>query len=418
MSTAPFASPGRRHDLDALRVLVFGLLILYHLGMAYVADWGWHVKSAYQADWLQSPMMLVNRWRMPLLFLISGLAIGLFEPSRAPWQFVKQRSARLLVPLGFAMAATIPLQAYWQGVFNGKVEPGLVAFLVDYFSFRPWPEGAFDGSDVGITWNHLWYLPYLWVYTVLLALLLPALESRIGRELMERLARLRWPALVLLLAAWTWLAMMLLADQWPQANNLFADWYQHMVFAAAFLLGYAMARGGYDADALASSRNALLASTIVVGVTYLPLAIGVSPGGGGWVTIALRGLRALYMALAMFTVLAWGRHFLSRPFCWLPKAAEAVFPWYILHQTIIVGLVFALSPLDLGPVLEPVLVLVGTFGGCWLLHDRVISRVALLRPLFGLKRKARESEASACAPKPDASLPPHTHGFAPRRVVE
>lgn len=387
MSTGVSPRPSRRHDLDALRVLVFGLLILYHLAMAYVADWGWHVKSAYQADWLQAPMMLVNRWRMPLLFLISGLAIGLYEPSRARWRFVKDRSVRLLVPLGFAMATTIPLQAYWQGVFNGKVEPGLVAFLMDYFSFRPWPEGAFDGSDIGITWNHLWYLPYLWLYTVLLALLLPALESGIGRRIMGWVAGLRWPALLLMLAAWIWLAMLLLADHWPQANNLFADWYQHMVFFAVFLLGYAMARGAYDADALAKARKPLLATTIAIGAVYLPLALSMPAVVDGGMPVVLRALRALYTAAALFTVLAWGRHLLERPFGWLPQATEAVFPWYILHQTLIVGLVFALSPLRLGPVLEPALVLLGTFGGCWLLYDRVISRIGFLRPLFGLKRQ-------------------------------
>src|SRR3546814_10615269 len=67
----------RRHDIDALRVIAFGLLIVYHVGMVYVADWGFHVKSDYQAEWLQWPMIALNRWRMPLLFMISGIALGL-----------------------------------------------------------------------------------------------------------------------------------------------------------------------------------------------------------------------------------------------------------------------------------------------------------------------------------------------------
>ena len=33
----------RRHDIDALRALAFALLILYHLGMLYVAGWGFGV---------------------------------------------------------------------------------------------------------------------------------------------------------------------------------------------------------------------------------------------------------------------------------------------------------------------------------------------------------------------------------------
>ena len=47
----------RRHDIDALRVLAFGLLVLYHVGLVYVADWDYHIKSAHQTAWLEVPMM-------------------------------------------------------------------------------------------------------------------------------------------------------------------------------------------------------------------------------------------------------------------------------------------------------------------------------------------------------------------------
>ena len=35
----------RRHDIDALRVFAFALLILYHTAMAYVGDWDFHIKA-------------------------------------------------------------------------------------------------------------------------------------------------------------------------------------------------------------------------------------------------------------------------------------------------------------------------------------------------------------------------------------
>src|SRR5262249_51501932 len=40
----------RRHDIDALRALAFLLLILYHVGMYYVAGWPWHLKSPHAAE--------------------------------------------------------------------------------------------------------------------------------------------------------------------------------------------------------------------------------------------------------------------------------------------------------------------------------------------------------------------------------
>jgi len=65
----------RLYYVDWLRTLVFVLLIFYHIGMLYVEDWEFHVKSQYQSKSLQYFMILVNQWRMPLVFLVSGFAL-------------------------------------------------------------------------------------------------------------------------------------------------------------------------------------------------------------------------------------------------------------------------------------------------------------------------------------------------------
>ena len=74
----------RRHDLDTLRVIAFALLILYHAGMVYVVDWGFRIKSPTLLAWVEWPMVLVNRWRMALLFLLSGITLGLVLARRSP----------------------------------------------------------------------------------------------------------------------------------------------------------------------------------------------------------------------------------------------------------------------------------------------------------------------------------------------
>ena len=81
----------------------------------------------------------------------------------------------------------------------------------------------------------------------------------------------------------------------------------------------------------------------------------------------------------------------------MPYATEAVFPWYVLHQSLIVLVAYWLIPLHLGPVLEPLLVIVATFGGCALLHEFVIRRTTLLRPLFGLKSLSPRRQFAAPA---------------------
>src|ERR1700741_3050984 len=66
------ASMNRRHDIDALRALAFAFLILFHIGMLYIAGWDWHIKSRYTTPALDLPMIFLNRWRMDLIFLVSG----------------------------------------------------------------------------------------------------------------------------------------------------------------------------------------------------------------------------------------------------------------------------------------------------------------------------------------------------------
>ena len=171
----------RRHYIDALRALAFALLILYHWGMLYVGDWGWHIKSPHTYEWLQWPMLFVNRWRMSLIFLISGVSTAYLLGRAGGLAFLGRRTWRLLLPLVFGMLVIVPVQPYVQGIGTGYVHPGYLDFLARYYRFQPWPAGAFDGDTHGITWNHLWYLAYLWTYTVALALVLPLLRSRGGR---------------------------------------------------------------------------------------------------------------------------------------------------------------------------------------------------------------------------------------------
>ena len=79
------------------------------------------------------------------------------------------RSWRLLLPLVFGMLVVVPIQPYAEGVANGLVQPGFLAFLARYYAAPTWPEGAFAGWEHGFTWNHLWYLAYLWSYTLVFA---------------------------------------------------------------------------------------------------------------------------------------------------------------------------------------------------------------------------------------------------------
>ena len=386
----------RRHDIDALRVLAFSLLILYHSAMVYVADWDFHIKSTYLAEWLQYPMIALNRWRMPLLFMISGIAIGLARVEGRRLRFATARTGRLLLPLLFGMFVVVAFQAYCEGRANGHLPPGLWAFLSSYWRVHPWPEGSFSGWEHGITWNHLWYLAYLLPYTLLLLAGIPLLQ-RIRAWLLAR-TRLASTLLLSMPIAWLLGVRFWLAPRYPETHALFGDWTVHAESLPLFLLGYVVSTAtGFWGWVERLRWKTLAVAVLAIGIELSLRWIGHHPPSQPlpdwllelpWYTIE-RMSRVTYTWMALLAIFGWGRALLDRPFRWLSYCSEAVFSWYILHQTLIVAIAYWLVPLQLGAAVEASLVVAGTIVGCLLLHELLIRRIGLLRPLFGLKREAK-----------------------------
>ncbi|NVM88824.1 acyltransferase family protein [Variovorax sp. SG517] len=383
----------RRHDIDALRALAFLFVILYHVGMYYVADWPWHLKSPHAAEWLQWPMRVLNLWRMDLVFLISGVSLGFLSRGQGTWALLRSRGLRLMLPLAFGMAVVVPYQAYAQGVANGLVAPGFGAFLLRYLSMaQPWPKQAFDGAEFGITWNHLWYLPYLFTYTALIALTLPLWKSAAGQRVRGAFNGLRGWKLLLLPVLPLLVFTMLLASRFPATHNLVRDFHLHSLYFTMFLYGYWMGVDTGIWKELERLRRVSLALAVAVIAAFIALRAGMkSPLPG----LLVDTLRMLYLWLAVATILGHGHRHLNRPWPWLRWANESVYPWYVLHQTLIIVGVTLLAPLALGPVVEPALLIALTLLGCWLLTDGLIRRTNLLRPLFGLKLRRRAPASSA-----------------------
>jgi len=397
-------STTRRHDIDALRIFAFALLILYHTAMAYVSGSGWdfHIKSIHTAEWLQWPMIFLNRWRMSLLFLISGAAIALAAPEGRLGRFARERTWRLMLPLIFGIFVVVPIQPYCEGVASGHLAPGFWNFLVSYWDFHVWPKDSFTGWQYGFTWNHLWYLAYLWTYTVCLVALMPLLGLAGVRSGIAAFCRM--PAWLFVGAPTALLLfyILYLAPKFPGTNAFAGDWYQHAKYATIFLAGYLLARETGFWSRVVSLRRVTLVTALASITLYLGLRLtGQLVSADSWVyrvpqtfwEVLSQTAQTLYLWTALLAILGWGKALLDRPFRWLPYCTEAVYPWYMLHQSLIILILFWLKPMSLGPWLEPALVVGGTVAGCYVLHEFVIRRVAFIRPLFGLKPVKRTSHA-------------------------
>lgn len=374
----------RRHDIDALRVFAFGLLILYHVGMFYVADWDYHIKSQYQFEWLQLPMVFLNQWRMPLLFLISGLAINFVWGRYSVAVFARRRVVRLGLPLLFGMAFVVAPQPYIEALSKGVIEPGFLSFMGDYLTWQKFPDGAWSDTRIATwTWNHLWYLPYVLAYTLVLIPIAIFLDGA-GAVLRKAFAGLRGPWLFIVPIVPLMLAGLFVYPHFPYMNRgFFTDWYAHAHYFTFFLLGYLV---GKDIDlwrSIARIRFAALVTAIVLFAMYMNREILVNSLSGDYRVFVELLIIYLNRWSWVLVVLGFGHQYLNRPMSWLPYATSAVFAWYILHQTIIIIAGWHLTPLSLGPVLEPLLVLAITVLGCAAGYHYIIRRVRWLQPLFG-----------------------------------
>jgi len=384
-------SPGRLVYLDWIRVAAFALLILYHVGMFYVT-WDWHVKSDHAGHALEPLMLLTNPWRLTLLFLVSGAATRFMADKMPPLTLARRRTVRLLIPLVFAMIVIVPPQSYYEVVEQIGYDESYLAFWGRYLAADPGFCDA-EGCLTVPTWNHLWFVAYLLVYTLLLSLLLALWReplSRFGGWLGGRLrgvGLIAWP--ILLLAA----ARLILAPLFEVTHALVDDWYNHAVSFAAFLFGFLLLKDGRIAAECVRLRHIALVLFLVAFAAYASYAWAyraddaVPPES---LRMVMRLVYAIDQWTAIVAALGFGARHLTRDSRLLRTLTEAVFPFYILHQTIIVVAGHHLKSLGLPTPAEGALLVAITAAGCWLGYAAA-RRISPLRPLLGLALRKRNA---------------------------
>lgn len=372
----------RRYELDWLRVMAFGVLIFFHTGMMF-NTWGWHVKNNVTVEWIEIIMAFFNQWRMPLLFFISGAAVWFMLEKYSTIRFVGERHKRLLMPLIVGMMIVIPPQVYYERLFQGATY-SFAEFYKTIFTFVPYPEG-------NLSWHHLWYLPYIFVYSLITIPLFLFLKSS-GRKYVLRLQgflsrgkRMYTPFLLIAVSE------VCLRPFWPDnRHTLIDDWALFTGMLIVFCLGFLFA----DADELWESIARYRFRTLGLGLitftiiaTFWELDIENPPL---WMMTIYRPIRSLNIWLWILTCLGFARRYLTFGNRFLAWANEAVYPFYIFHQTITVIVGFYLAPLDWPVGLKFLLLAAATFGGSALLYE-IVRRIRWLRPLFGLKMNPAHS---------------------------
>jgi len=374
----PRKSYQRRYDLDWLRVLAFTLLILFHTGMMF-NNWDWHVKNPERSAVFEYVMIFLHQWRMPLLFFISGAAVWFAMEKYAVGRFAWERIKRLLIPLTFGMFVVIPPQVYFERLFQGRRFSGFLEFYGTVLDFQPYPAGNFS-------WHHLWYIPYIFTFSLLMLLPFAWCKTSKGQALLSRVMdRIAGYPLLMLCFVPLALSELTLRPFWPEnRNNLFGDWAQFTTTLMIFTLGFCFASSDSVWPVLGKNRwRSLLLASVTTGLLYLSWYGGLRvPFGGDALYHVVQSANLWFWIVS---ILGIGYRYLQVPSRVLSYATEAVYPFYILHQTITVVAGFYLARWNSGIAGKFLLLALVTFLGSWLLYELLIRRVNLLRPVFGLK---------------------------------
>lgn len=367
------ASTNRLFFLDWLRILAFTTLVLYHVGMYYVS-WSFHVKSPFAGPGLEPWMKLTEPWRLSLLFMVSGAATSLMLKSGPRRALVRRRSAQLLLPLMCGVVLVVPPQSYYEVVQKFGYSAGYLDFLRLYFSgYR----GFCSSGQCLIlpTWNHLWFLPYLWVYTLLacgVVALWPGARQA-ASQAVEAALRGVWLMLIPIAAI---LAVRLtLFERFPTTHALFGDWFSHAMYLSMFVMGGALATSKLMWERLAVMRRPALLLALV----FWAVLVFIRPAKP-----LEHGVVAIYQWSALVAAFGFSAAYLNRDSPLRSRLTEAVFPVYILHQTVIIVGSQLLLPMRLSPAVEAPILILLTFVLGYAGYE-LVRRINFLRPWFGLK---------------------------------
>jgi len=381
-ATVPAGSQ-RRYDLDWLRVIAFAILIFYHIGMFYVT-WDWHVKSPHAGTAPEFAMMLVNAWRLALLFLISGIALRYVTDKGALARFTGKRTIRLILPILFGMAVVVAPQSYFQLRQAGVIDAGFGAFYADYLSFDP---AVMERWQLIVpTWNHLWYVVYLMVYTWIVVLLIKPLRA--FSRLLERLPARAWPLLLIIPALPFILYRFTLVTRFETTHDLVWDWANHANSLTILLLAFVLAKNEGFWRAVRKTLPVTLVLIMCCALAFshfwqeavlLDLLENSPP-----MLACVQSLRVLYAWWVILAILGLSQRFLNHDSPARAYMTNMIFAWYILHQTITITAGYYLAQMGLPAVLEFVLLSAATILGC-IIGAEAIRRSVILRPFFGMQ---------------------------------
>jgi len=383
---------GRWYWLDWLRVLAMGTLFLFHSSRPFAPP-PWHVMNSTLDLGFTLFDAFISGWIMPLFFAISGIAVYFSLAKRGALQFVKDRVLRLMIPfLTVGMLVVLPVNAYYDAVFHGNFSGDFLGFYFGPYFIRFLPftlnfsSTYFANSNQGI---YLWYLFWLFVFSVITVPLFQWLGKESSRRKLSRLyAACNKRGGLLLLAIPIIIVNIAAVPPYFIFPSGYGGW-KLPTYLMFFITGYLMASNSQFEDSLEKNRTITLLLAVILSIIVIVVAAateGTSPSSGlNSSYIIVSTIWALNGWCWVSAILGYGREHLSFNNKFPQVSNELVLPFYILHQAVIVAVSFYVVQLNLIVIEKYLLIVLAAFPIiAALLYP--ISRVNLLRFLFGMRR--------------------------------
>jgi glucan biosynthesis protein C len=376
--------PQRRYDLDWLRVLAILAIFVFHNTRLF-DTFGWIIKNPTTYTFVDVWNGFATIWGMPLILVISGASVYYNLGKVGAGQYLKGILARLLLPLIVGILTHAALQVYLEHLQAGK-------FSGSFFEFYPHYFDGLYGFGGNFAWMglHLWYLEVLFILSLLfLPLFLWFRKTHTGQRALQRLGDfLARPGMAFLFALPVLLLINTLDPKTWGIREL-GGW-SLFIYPFFFLPGFVIVSNGSLQTRIRQTRWWSLGAGAVLAVGYLVLRFD-----AGLVFSLKTKLADTLLSVScwcwLLAVFGFGFQYLNvnRPF--LRYANEAVLPFYILHQTVIISLGYFMVQWVIRDGLKFSFILIASFLVSVGVYEFLVRRNNLLRILFGMKPKERRS---------------------------
>ncbi|MGA2791860.1 MAG: acyltransferase family protein [Candidatus Bathyarchaeia archaeon] len=387
----------RWYWLDWLRVFAIGAIFLFHSSAAF-SYFPWDIMNSAPSLGLTIFGLFILGWVMPLFFVISGISAYFSLARRSASQFTKERVQRLMFPFVVGLLIILPVDAYYHAVSGGEFTGSFIQFISGpYFTkFFPFTLNFsptfFAGPDQGI---YLWYLFWLFIFSVITVQFFKWLAKEENRNKLSKLyAVCNRRGGILLLAIPVVLVNIAAVPPYFILPNLLSGYggWKIPTYFAFFVTAYVMACNPQFEKSVEKSRLLALPLGILASFLWIVafLIAEADPSGIARHYLSVSTWQALNGWCWVVVILGYGRKHLAFNCRFLQTSNELVLPFYVLHQSVIVAVAFYVVGLNLITIEKFLLIVITSFPiVVALLYP--VSKISVLRFLFGMRTKARSS---------------------------